>query len=74
MATAHDAVVSVLVGPSCPTCEADDLQLGGAARRPPRRTLCRDCGTEYRWYDAPSEDAEPPEPTCPGCGVHHVGG
>ena len=57
--------ISVLVGPSCPTCESDDLRWGA-----PSGALwhgaCRDCGTEYRWYEEPE-----PEAKCPGCGLLH---
>jgi hypothetical protein len=66
MATAHDQQISVLVGPTCPTCESDDLRWGA-----PLGALwhgqCRDCGTEYHWYEASSDD----DPTCPRCGQPH---
>jgi hypothetical protein len=60
-----DRIVSVLVGPSCPTCEPDDLHRG-APSGALRDGRCRDCGTEYRWYEAPHDDR--PEALCPGCG------
>lgn len=65
MATSTAHTVTVLVGPTCPTCQSDDLRWGA-----PLGALwhgqCRDCGTEYHWYQAPE-----PEPTCPGCGLPH---
>ena len=65
MATS-DQHITVLVGPTCPTCASDDLRWGA-----PLGALwhgqCRDCGTEYRWYEAP--DDLQPQPTCPGCGL-----
>ena len=74
--TTDDHLVSVLVGPTCPTCASDDLRWGA-----PRGALssgqCRDCGTEYRWYRLPSADGSPDdvdavdEHTCPACGRHH---
>lgn len=64
-----DKHVTVLVGPTCPTCESDDLRW-----RAPLGALwygqCRDCGTEYRWYELDAGDGAP-EPTCPGCAVTH---
>jgi|GEM_PF-6645732 len=65
----YGRVASVLVGPTCSICEADDLHQGvpiGALRC----GACPDCGTAYRWYEVPVVDDEPQEPTCPGCGVH----
>lgn len=66
MASAHDQQITVLVGPTCPTCESDDLRWGA-----PLGALwhgqCRDCGTEYHWYQAPPDD----EPTCARCGLPH---
>lgn len=70
MATAHTEFLTVLVGPTCPTCEADDLSWG-APLGAPCQDRCRQCGTEYRRYTAPSDDDDPPEPACAGCGVHH---
>ena len=68
MAT-HLDQVTVLVGPTCPMCESDDLRWGA-----PLGALwhgqCRDCGTEYRWYELPDNDALP-EPICPGCAMPH---
>jgi hypothetical protein len=52
MALGVAETVSVLVGPACPSCESDDLRWG----TPLCDTLsghCRDCGTEYRWYEVP---------------------
>jgi hypothetical protein len=67
--TTRDGVVSVLVGPTCPTCASDDLRW-----RAPLGALswgqCRDCGTEYHWYEEPVTD-EAPEPMCPGCAMPH---
>ncbi len=57
--------LTVLVGPTCPTCETDDLSW--EARGHDR---CPDCGTEYRRYVDPGE-GDDPRPTCPGCGVDH---
>lgn len=51
MTTALDRMVSVLIGPTCPTCESDDLH-EGAPVGDPKDGRCRDCGTEYRWYAA----------------------
>ena len=48
MATAHTEFLSVLVGPTCPTCEADDLRWGAPLGAPCQDGRCRDCGTEYR--------------------------
>lgn len=64
MVRALDRQINVLVGPTCPTCESDDLRWGtplGALWQ----GQCRDCGTEYRTYEVL------PEPTCPGCGLPH---
>lgn len=44
-ASTPDQMVSVLVGPSCPTCEPDDLHRG-APSGALRDGCCRDCGTE----------------------------
>jgi hypothetical protein len=67
MATISD-YVTVLVGPTCPTCESDELRWGA-----PLGALwhgqCRDCGTEYRWYEPDSADIA--ELTCPGCAMPH---
>lgn len=49
MATAHNNLVSVLAGPTCPSCASDDLRFGpelGAQLR----LDCQDCQTEYHWY------------------------
>jgi hypothetical protein len=66
MATAQDQQITVLVGPTCPTCASDDLRWGA-----PLGALwhgqCRNCGTEYRWYETPP----PADPICPGCGWWH---
>jgi hypothetical protein len=65
MATSTGHITSVLVGPTCPTCESDDLRW-----RAPLGALwhgqCRDCGTEYC-----SHHVSEPEATCPGCGLPH---
>jgi hypothetical protein len=64
MATS-DQKLTVLIGPTCPTCASDDLRWGA-----PLGALwhgqCRDCGTEYRWFEAP--DDEQPPPACESCG------
>jgi hypothetical protein len=71
MAHSFDRMVSVLVGPSCPTCEPDDLHRG-APLGVLRDGRCRDCGTEYRWYEMRVVDVVArPEPKCPGCGIAH---
>ncbi len=74
--TTSDQLLSVLVGPTCPTCASDDLRWGapcgalGAGQ-------CRDCGTEYRWYRLPStggspDDVDVPDGhTCPAWGWPH---
>jgi hypothetical protein len=67
MATTHEHL-TVLVGPTCPTCESDDLRWG-APSGAPQQGQCRDCATQYRFYDAP-DDIEV-EPTCPACGQPH---
>jgi hypothetical protein len=61
MAASTRQVISVLVGPTCPNCETDDLRCGAL-----HQSRCSDCATDYRSYAVP--DAEP---TCPGCGVPH---
>jgi hypothetical protein len=66
--SANDQIVSVLVGPTCPACESDDLRWT-ASLGAVKHGQCRDCGTEYRWYHVPVVDDEPQELTCPGCGV-----
>jgi hypothetical protein len=70
MTTTQDDRVTVLVGPTCPTCESDDLRWGA-----PLGALwhgqCRDCGTEYHWYEVPPGEGVEPEPTCPACGLPH---
>lgn len=67
MAITDDQVLAVLVGPTCPMCESDDLRW-----RAPLGALqhgqCRDCGTEYRWYET---EGSTPEPICPSCGLPH---
>ena len=57
MTTAFDRMVSVLIGPACPTCESDDLH-EGAPVGALRDGRCRDCGTEYRWYAAETMQPE----------------
>jgi hypothetical protein len=44
--------ISVLVGPTCPTCESHDRRWEGSLSNH-AHAQCRDCGTEYRWYDVP---------------------
>jgi hypothetical protein len=70
MAATSTRQINVLVGPTCPTCESDDLRWGA-----PLGALwqgqCRDCGTEYRAYEPPLGDGDQPEPTCPACGLPH---
>lgn len=61
MATSTGNVVTVLVGPSCPSCESHDLRWA-APLGAVQWGQCRDCGTEYRWYE---------EPMCPGCRMPH---
>ena len=60
MATSTGNHISVLVGPTCPACESDDHRWGA-----PLGALwhgqCRECGTEYRWYEGP-------DPSCARCG------
>jgi hypothetical protein len=73
MALGVAETVSVLVGPACLSCESDDLRW----RTPLGDTLvghCRDCGTEYRWYEVPpsrddavSDDVH--EEDCALCGL-----
>lgn len=67
MTAANDRTIIVLVGPTCPTCEADDLRVGAPVGAP-TAGRCRDCGTSYYEYELHSDDKS--EPTCPGCGVH----
>ena len=55
--------ISVLVGPTCPTCESDDC-CWGAPLGALQRGHCEDCGTEYRCYAAPDEI----EGQCQSCG------
>jgi hypothetical protein len=74
--TTSDRLLSVLGGPTCPTCASDDLRWVA-----PLGTLstgqCRDCRTEYRWYGLPSAGGSPDdvavldEQTCPACGWRH---
>ena len=63
MATSTGHMITVLVGPTCPTCEADDLSLGAPAGAP-TKGQCDDCGTEYRAY-------QEPEATCADGGMPH---
>jgi hypothetical protein len=65
MATSTGRNISILVGPTCPTCESADLRWG-APLGALWHNQCRDCGTEYRWYQAPETEG-----TCPGCGAPH---
>ena len=73
MAIADHHIITVLVGPTCPTCDSDDLRWGA-----PLGALwhgqCRDCGTEYRSYRVPEPDdiEARPEPACDSCGSPHV--
>ena len=68
MAASYEDRVCVLVGPTCPTCVSDDLRWGA-----PLGALwhgrCRDCATEYHWFEPTSNDGAVPHPSCPGCGV-----
>ena len=66
---AQGELISVLVGPTCPACEADDLR--GPSSPDSSRTQCPACGTTYLWYAVPPDDdlATQPQPTCRGCGV-----
>jgi hypothetical protein len=66
----YSHTVNILVGPTCPSCETDDL-LPGAPTGALRGGACGDCGTEYRWYRMPTPDGGPLDPVCPGCGVSH---
>jgi hypothetical protein len=63
MAASTSHIIIVLVGPTCPSCEANDLRLG-APSGALGQGQCADCGTEYRAY-------QEPESTCPGCGMPH---
>jgi len=70
-----DDHVTILIGPTCATCESDDLRWG-APLGALREDSCRNCGTEHRRYQAlPRCDSDrieaPPEPTCPSCGLPH---
>ena len=55
--------IAILVGPTCPTCESDDLRWGAPLGAVSHRR-CRDCGTEYRWYSTRDSD-----PLCDNCGL-----
>ena len=46
--------------------------IGGRRWAPSGDGQCRDCGTEYRWYEVPNQDdVEAADPPCPGCGMSH---
>jgi hypothetical protein len=71
-----EARFSVLVGPTCPACESDDLRwrtpLGGVLLGE-----CQDCATEYRGYEVPLADGKAPsgkghEASCRFCGVRYL--
>jgi len=73
MATSNH-VISVLAGPTCPTCASDDLRWG-APLGALLRAECRDCGTESRFYrcDIPAPtrigtDDIPGGCVCSACG------
>ena len=65
-----DDHVAILIGPTCATCESNDLRWG-APLGAPQDDHCRDCGTEYRRYRYEPHMDAPPEPTCPSCGLPH---
>jgi hypothetical protein len=74
MATTNAHTITVLIGPTCPTCEPDDLNSLGAPRGALRQ--CPDCGTEYRRYRLPTPSESPNvearcEVVCPSCGLPH---
>lgn len=67
MQAATDGFISVLAGPTCSTCESDDLRWRAPAGAL-GRSQCPDCRTEYRLYAVAA-----PETPCPSCGswYHH---
>jgi hypothetical protein len=76
MASLTTDPISVLAGPTCVSCESDDLHWGTpvVGVLPSR---CRDCGTEYHWYEVPDSECVrciSYETICPICGSSYDAG